>query len=845
MSRILRVLLSIVILCGVLFGGAALVSAKSSLTEEEMNMFSQNNITFYEPCNTLGGASGDCGITVSGATIEEKIWSGLTSFLTEEQAAGVMGNMAHEGGFNPARHETAFINSRPNFPITTNTKDSYGIGLIQWSFGRRVKVLKYISEKARDLLEKFIDSGRDVYGKISGKDFLEKAGDDSTNQLVMLELCFLKQELENNSNYGGLMNTSSIDEVSDYFLEHIEIPGDITGQRPIRRADAHKYYDEFHGKSISGDSGLEGDSDGAGDPCDSKIEGSKNINGAAVALAWPFGTEKEKYSWNGGTGTELFNDVYPKLTSKGARQSYKGCDGPIYGASCDRFVATAVRYSGYDKHFPTGVGLGERSQGGYPLDHPDLWERINWDGDPAELKAGDVVLRSGHVAIAVQDESGEFYIAEAGLCHTYGHIRKIKKKENFDYIIRATQAKNSNVGVSVKDGVKTSSTTGTLTSGTGQGNSDINASAIELAWPEGEGSPSKSATSRFQEVFATFSGSPGSGCWKNGKSCSVFVNTVLLYAGAQKGNRAKSPGAIVDNMIDRTDEWMEVGNEETLKHSDLKGGDVIVYYRRAYNEGNESSHYYKGLHTTHIAIYVETPNGGRIAEASYCNFFGKINKIDENGSVARGHPGARVFRWKKQAGASSCDLCNGGQEFSDSPQLKAGGMNLQEAKAFMKAYHDAAMGKYYRKFYDISFQGAKVSNAGCPYGVMNNCVAFSQWFVNKYTTIGPNWIPRANGVGVVNKLASGKGLKKGASPRPYAIFSNASWSYAGHTGVVLGVDEVGKKIVVGEASCSNSGRGLNYEPQAKEYSFDYIKKNNWTFVYTDDVISMGGQLKNV
>ena len=177
-------------------------------------------------------------------------------------------------------------------------------------------------------------------------------------------------------------------------------------------------------------------------------------------------------------------------------------------------------------------------------------------------------------------------------------------------------------------------------------------------------------------------------------------------------------------------------------------------------------------------------------------------------------------------------------------QLKAGGMNLSEAKEFMKAYRDAAMGKYYKVHSDIDFQGAHIHDADCPYGVMNNCVAFSQWFINKYTTVGPKWNSTSNGVDLVKKLASTANLKTGNQPRPYAIFSNAQFSYAGHTGVILGVDEAAKKVVVGEASCSESAGYLYYEPQAKEYSFDYIKSNNWTYAYTDDVISMGGQLKN-
>ena len=190
-------------------------------------------------------------------------------------------------------------------------------------------------------------------------------------------------------------------------------------------------------------------------------------------------------------------------------------------------------------------------------------------------------------------------------------------------------------------------------------------------------------------------------------------------------------------------------------------------------------------------------------------------------------------------------LLDGEEQDPSSMQLRAGGMNIKEASEFMKTYSDAAMGKYYKVHNSIEFQGAHIHDAGCPYGVMNNCVAFSQWFINKYTTVGPKWNKTTDGWAMVGSLSRTAGLKTGTSPRPYAIFSNKQFSGWGHTGVVLGVDENAKKIVVGEASCSESAGHLYYEPRAKEYSFDYIKKNGWSFAYTDDVISMGGQLKNV
>ena len=839
-SRVFRIILPIGILCGVLFGGATLVSAKTSLTEDELNLYSQNNITFYEPCSIAsgGGSGGECGINVTGKTIEEKIWSGLTSFMTPEQAAGVMGNMSHEGGFNPARHETSFINSSPNFAITTNTSDSYGIGLIQWSFGRRVNLLKYIEEKAHDLLDRYIDAGRDTYGRISGKDFLEKAGDDATNQLIMLELCFLKQELESNSSYGGVLETTSIEEASDYFLEHVEIPANIPGQRPIRRADANKYYNEFNGKTISGSA----DGSSKNDPaCNSCAQGSMNINGAAVCLAWPLGTEDSVYDWPNGSPNEKFKEVYEKIFP-GRAQGSKCQDK---GASCDVFTSTVVRWA-YDKDFPRWVAIDEGTsdnfQYWYAKSHPDLWEVIDWNGDKSMVQAGDVLLvydPGGHSFIAVQDEKGDMYVAEAGYCGFYGRIDEWRShhKRVRNYILRPTKAKNSTNGVSVKDGVKSSSTTGSFSSGKTQGNHDIGASARMFAWPEDnfENHIRPESKDAWYEMVKDNLGHYPNDYVEEGGSCVIYVWGVLRFSGLIENFKISER---LDEQLEAEPDWTKV-QEGSVSEDALEDGDVLIH--RCGRNGS-------GSYPCHYGLYVKGTDGvGYTLQASNPASANSANKLYRFPWTTKGLDGDWQEAWRnsKNKHGGSCDLCDPeSEEDPSSMQLKAGGMNLSEAKEFMKAYRDAAMGKYYKVHNSIDFQGAHIHDADCPYGVMNNCVAFSQWFINKYTTVGPKWNSTSNGVDLVKKLASTANLKTGNQPRPYAIFSNAQFSYAGHTGVILGVDEAAKKVVVGEASCSESAGYLYYEPQAKEYSFDYIKSNNWTYAYTDDVISMGGQLKN-
>jgi hypothetical protein len=126
--------------------------------------------------------------------------------------------------------------------------------------------------------------------------------------------------------------------------------------------------------------------------------------------------------------------------------------------------------------------------------------------------------------------------------------------------------------------------------------------------------------------------------------------------------------------------------------------------------------------------------------------------------------------------------------------LVAGGMTRAQAEALMSEYKspptDWPNGTY--------GGGYNVYDAGCIGGAKANCVAFSEYFVNRYIDV-PDWTDTVDGRNVVNKLHTKYGWATGDQPRPYAIFSTNSGN---HTGVVLGVNSDGTYIT-GEASCGD------------------------------------------
>ena len=73
-----------------------------------------------------------------------------------------------------------------------------------------------------------------------------------------------------------------------------------------------------------------------------------------------------------------------------------GGECPYYGASCDQFVATVMRYSGADPNFPIFHGSyssgGHSGQNYYMDDHPEMYDKIENIGDASNLQPGDIFV---------------------------------------------------------------------------------------------------------------------------------------------------------------------------------------------------------------------------------------------------------------------------------------------------------------------------------------------------------------------------------------------------------------------------------------------------------------------
>ena len=792
----------IVVLALLLAGTAVTSSNVVALSAQDEADFAQNNNLFYEPCvttssgKTLGGE-----ITISGATAEEKVWSGLASFLTDVQAAGVMGNIGQEdGNYNPVRRE---IGQSGNL---YNRNAQVGMGFVQWSFGRRVNLLNYVKSRDASLIKYFED---DSNAQITGDKFIKKVGEDIANKVFQVEIEFLKSEID--KSYKTYYKKTDIDDATVWFRKNFERAGVYSDS--YRKQKAHAAYNKFAGKEITGSSEEAGESsedgelpsggDGSGISCNGNNEGSKNLNAAAVALAWPEGTASSKSVYPGGTGTEAFNNAHKKFTSG----SHDTCAAA--GASCDIFVSTVVRYSGYDKKYPiTGPG----TQLDHAKAHPELWEVIDWsDGDKSKVKPGDIIVENnrGHTQMIVENSKGEIKYASASHCDYYGKIKSFYAPRQPAYIVRATGANNSTAGVS-DSGVTPSSSDGSIAA-TGQNNGDIAASAIALAWPEDKYKNvyKEKATDLYANYFKTLAGNDTSDCYKKGKYCSGFVNTTLSYAGAKKTGKDKIKDVKPLRLeLEADEDWEEIKPAgDKFVESDLKSGDVLFYYKSG-DCGHTAKDVWNGMCVYHVAIFVETQDGGRIAQAHRCKTFGYISKD----GFPNGKRSYRVYRWKKQGNgsqSSSCDVCadenegssdDGGGEGGD-VGLKSGGLTKAEATKLVDIYKGYAGKNNLRG--DSKIAAKYYIKVGCHGNLFLNCPSFVKYFINRYTTKTWKSGLTGNGNETYKYAANALGLKTGSKPQPYAIFSDNSYS-PGHTGIVLAVDESKKTMLVGEAGCMSS-----------------------------------------
>ena len=212
-----------------------------------------------------------CSGSLCGDTAPQKYWSALTQHFGVAPAAGIMGNIDSEGGYNPVGVESctylnpynfdtkSWTNGWPSFEYYRDNNESQsgrptGVGAFGITAGR-AEYLNHINEEAPDLMKYFSDpstyslggcSGLPMNGAETGGDaLLALIGDTDYDRLVELEVEWMYKTLEEHWDFDleAFKNMSDPGEAAVYFLHKYERPANPNDA--ARAEYGRKEYEKF------------------------------------------------------------------------------------------------------------------------------------------------------------------------------------------------------------------------------------------------------------------------------------------------------------------------------------------------------------------------------------------------------------------------------------------------------------------------------------------------------------------------------------------------------------------------------------------------------------------------
>lgn len=385
---------------GAVIAGGAVALRDGNMNGRNDGALESCTVAVDNAAKAADGAVGD----VSAKTEEnaKTVYSVLSAWgMSDENIAGVLGNWSHESGIDPTSVETIFdekftIGPRkqdaeakgfkiaqvdPAYSARFPAIDLMGIGLGQWTNGRNALLTEYAQSigKPWSTLETQL-------GFMISKD-------DPTR------VAQVKALIDNSE--GGSVSAST-----SYFLTKWE--GINDGTLGSRESAAGTWFAKMGGweknKSLadsilaqSGSAVTGANSSSvaaAASKCKShggKVDNSTMVK-AAISYAWPYNDDGK-----GNDGTDIYKYLHKEVLG----------ESDNFFASCDRTVATAVRWSGTDDTYPAGGVSNQleylQGQGG------SKWTKIDYNGDKSKLQPGDILLRTtggvSHTVMYVGEDS--------------------------------------------------------------------------------------------------------------------------------------------------------------------------------------------------------------------------------------------------------------------------------------------------------------------------------------------------------------------------------------------------------------------------------------------------------
>ena len=319
----------------------------------------------------------------------QKVYSIMASWgMSNENIAGILGNWSAESGIDPTSVETIFDEPQQIGPRKKKAQEakfdihaidaSYaarfpaikqaGIGLGQWTNGRNVLLVNYAGSR-----------GIPWHALETQIGFM--ISEDDPARVAQI------QAMVKNQNEGA----KSVSAATDWFRSHWE--GITDGSSGKRQEAAGSWFakmgswkkDSKLADSVLAQAGAsvskanQTSVSKAAESCKSQTAKVNNssLATAAISYAWAHNDEGK-----GNDGTDIYKYLHKQVLG----------ESDNYFASCDRTMATAVRWSGTDDNYPNG---GVSAQLEYVQSHPEKWQKVTeFNGDKTKLQPGDILLRT-------------------------------------------------------------------------------------------------------------------------------------------------------------------------------------------------------------------------------------------------------------------------------------------------------------------------------------------------------------------------------------------------------------------------------------------------------------------
>lgn len=370
----------LILIAAVLFGSLPLpVSAM------DIPFFQGNDIFYYDG---PGGACSTVGVSystrndlpsLSGADNAEKIWNFLKSEgLSDEQAAGIMGNLKQESNYDPAAVEG----------------NGVGFGIIQWSFERRTALEKAAEEKG-------------VPASDLGFQLAYMKQEAESTQLVDFNNLYSSFDVSESDNaWDPLKELDTVERATTFWHDAFERSGDYDNHGDIQhRIDfANEAYEQFKG---TGGVASAGSSQG-GAAC--SAAGSGDLIATLLEYAHPE-FHPNNYSGPVPPPKPAYLEVATKLTEEGKWVGGGMAEIGIPGIDCGGFVSILLTQSGFEPDYNFGLDMDRGSsnqefgQLPWAMRH---WSYLGTGGqiNTSDLRPGDVAYSNGHTFLFVGQVDG-------------------------------------------------------------------------------------------------------------------------------------------------------------------------------------------------------------------------------------------------------------------------------------------------------------------------------------------------------------------------------------------------------------------------------------------------------